>query len=260
MEIVYVFIVCLAASTLGGICGIGGGVIIKPLLDALQLMSISAVSFLSGLTVLSMSAMNVWKNRHSRELETERSVPLGIGASMGGVVGKQLFEMVKSIVKADHTVGVVQAVLLALMVCGTFVYTVFKNRIVTRSMRHPLACGLVGLGLGMSSAFLGIGGGPINLLVLSYCFSMNSKRAAMNSIMVILLSQLANLLTSLLTGRVPPVQLPMLAAMVVAGITGGSLSASLSKKISIKRTDRLFLGMLVMIFLVCVYNMFRLRV
>ena len=78
--------------------------------------------------------------------------------------------------------------------------------------------------------------------------------------MVILLSQLANLLTSLLTGRVPPVQLPMLAAMVVAGITGGSLSASLSKKISIKRTDRLFLGMLVMIFLVCVYNMFRLRV
>ena len=34
MTILFVFVVCLCASTVGGICGIGGGVVIKPLLDA----------------------------------------------------------------------------------------------------------------------------------------------------------------------------------------------------------------------------------
>ena len=49
MMILFVFAVCFCASTIGGICGIGGGVVIKPLLDATGVMSVSTVSFLSGL-------------------------------------------------------------------------------------------------------------------------------------------------------------------------------------------------------------------
>ena len=96
------------------------------------------------------------------------------------------------------------------------------------------------------------------LTVLSYCFSMDSKKAAMNSILIILISQIANVLFSLLGGSIPAVQWAMLIAMVAAGVTGGSLSAALRKKIDAKQTDRLFLGMLVIIFLICIYNMFRL--
>ena len=44
MTILFVFVVCLCASTVGGICGIGGGVVIKPLLDATGIMSVSTVS------------------------------------------------------------------------------------------------------------------------------------------------------------------------------------------------------------------------
>ena len=32
---ILIFIICLLASVIGGICGIGGGVIIKPVLDAM---------------------------------------------------------------------------------------------------------------------------------------------------------------------------------------------------------------------------------
>ena len=100
----------------------------------------------------------------------------------------------------------------------------------------------------------------MNLVVLSYCFSMDSKKASMNSILIILLSQIANFLFSLLEGNIPLVQWPMLIAMICAGVTGGSLSAALRKKINAKQTDRLFLGMLVIIFFICIYNMFRLNV
>lgn len=55
MVVFLVFLVCFAASVVGSICGIGGGVIIKPVLDAFGIMDVSTLSFLSGCTVLSMT-------------------------------------------------------------------------------------------------------------------------------------------------------------------------------------------------------------
>ena len=53
MQILF-FVVSFLASIAGAICGIGGGVIIKPTLDMFGLASVSTISFLSGCTVLSM--------------------------------------------------------------------------------------------------------------------------------------------------------------------------------------------------------------
>ena len=55
-------IVSLGASIVGAICGVGGGIIIKPILDTIGMMSVSSISFLSSCTVLSMSIISVFKN------------------------------------------------------------------------------------------------------------------------------------------------------------------------------------------------------
>ena len=55
------FLVSILSSIVGSICGIGGGVIIKPVLDAVGIMSVSSISFLSGCTVLAMSIVSVYK-------------------------------------------------------------------------------------------------------------------------------------------------------------------------------------------------------
>ena len=47
MVILLVFLICFFASVVGAICGIGGGVIIKPALDAFGIMGVSTISFLS---------------------------------------------------------------------------------------------------------------------------------------------------------------------------------------------------------------------
>lgn len=49
------FLVTFAACVIGTICGMGGGIIIKPVLDAMGVMSVSTVTFLSGCTVIAMS-------------------------------------------------------------------------------------------------------------------------------------------------------------------------------------------------------------
>ena len=51
------FLSCIA----GAICGIGGGVVIKPVLDMLQMGAPATINFLSGCTVLSMSLYSVSK-------------------------------------------------------------------------------------------------------------------------------------------------------------------------------------------------------
>ena len=53
------FLVCFLASAAGAICGMGGGVVIKPVLDAFGILDVDSISFLSGCTVLSMTAYSV---------------------------------------------------------------------------------------------------------------------------------------------------------------------------------------------------------
>ena len=49
------FVVCFGASIIGALCGIGGGVIIKPVLDATDVLPVAAVGLLSCCTVLAMT-------------------------------------------------------------------------------------------------------------------------------------------------------------------------------------------------------------
>lgn len=260
MTILFVFSVCLCASTIGGICGIGGGVVIKPLLDATGIMSVSTVSFLSGLTVLSMALISVCKNRKSNELDMRRSVPLGIGAAVGGVAGKQTFEMVEQATGNDRLVGAVQAIVLGFLVLGTLIYVQSRAHIKTKDIQHPAVGVCIGLVLGICSSFLGIGGGPMNLAVLYYIFSMGTKQATVNSILVILLSQAASLIVSLTTGKALQFEPLMLIAMVGAGAIGGYVSAKLHKRLSAETTDKLFVGLLCAILLICCYNAVRMLV
>lgn len=253
--VLFVFAVCLAASTIGGVCGIGGGVVIKPVLDAVGVMSVSAVSFLSGLTVLSMAVINVYKSRKSSELDTRRSLPLGVGAAIGGVTGKQLFEMVKQAAGNDSLVGALQAIVLGLMVLGTLIYVRNKAKIRTKNVQSAAAGAGIGFALGLCSSFLGIGGGPMNLAVLYYFYSMTTKQAAINSILIILVSQIASLLMSIVKGSIPAFDPMMLIVMVAAGVLGGSVSSKLHKRLSTETTDKLFAALLVVIILICCYNL-----
>lgn len=255
MTLLY-FIICFGASIIGAICGIGGGVIIKPLLDMFQLDSASTISFLSGCTVLSMSCYSVFKSVLNQEHRVKRAtgIPLALGASVGGVAGNQLFSAVKSASGNERLVGLLQAVCLAVVTLGTFIYILRKEGIRTHRVRSLPACALIGLALGLLSSFLGIGGGPINLVVLSYFFSMDTKTAAANSLTIILFSQAANLITAIALATVPVFRPLTLAIMVLGGIGGGILGRFLNRRMDNRAVDRLMLLLMAVIILICVYN------
>ena len=175
MQIFFSFLICLLATTIGGISGVGGGVIIKPVLDAASGMPVATVSFLSGCTVLAMTITSMLRS-HGDDVKVEprRGTLLAIGAAVGGVVGKELFELVRA--AGGMTVSVAQQVMMIVLTLGVLAYTLKRSRIVARNVTHPVACICIGLILGLLSAFLGIGGGPINLAVLYYFFPWIPRR------------------------------------------------------------------------------------
>ncbi|MGP1612075.1 MAG: sulfite exporter TauE/SafE family protein [Catonella sp.] len=259
MEILF-FVICFFASVIGAICGIGGGVIIKPLLDAFKILDVSQISFLSGCTVLSMSAYSVIRSKISkdRELKFAKIFPVAVGSAIGGVAGKWLFSFVKSISSNPNKVGAVQASCLLVVTLFTLLFTLFKNRIATKKIKN---CGIsftVGLFLGLMSSFLGIGGGPINLVVLFYLFSMSTKEAVITSLYIIFISQLASLGALAFTNEIPDFSLGLLMIMSAGGILGGVVGRIVNKKIEEKMVEKLFIGLMVVIMGINLYNIFSL--
>jgi uncharacterized membrane protein YfcA len=135
------FLIALAATTAGSICGIGGGIIIKPVLDATGLIGVSEASALSGLTVLVMAVVSIIRRSGGRirELDLKRSVPLALGSIAGGYLGKWLFQLVRSRL-GEAAAGMLQAALLLALTLLALAYTLAQDLIRTHHVKSRLAC------------------------------------------------------------------------------------------------------------------------
>lgn len=252
-------IVSLFASIAGAICGIGGGVIIKPVLDATGIMGVSSISFLSGCTVLSMSVISVFEamKKGGTSVNIKIATPLALGAAIGGVLGKALFQYVYILFPDENKVGAVQAAVLIFITAGTLIYTLNSSKIKTHNLQNIYTCILIGLLLGLLSAFLGIGGGPINIILLVYFFTMDTKQAAINSLYIIMVSQFASLISTLINHDVPVFDMGILILMVIGGVAGAMLGNKINKKFTSADVDKLFIGLMIIIILVNIYNLIK---
>lgn len=253
-----VFAIALVASTVGAVCGIGGGIIIKPVMDAVGVADVATINFLSGCTVLSMACYSVITSKRSGTSAIEPGIdtPLAFGAAVGGLAGRALFEGAARALGSVAMAGAMQAAVLAVVTAGTLAYMRSKERIATRRFAGLVPCAAIGMALGVISSFLGIGGGPINLVVLFWCFSMSTKRAAQSSLYIILFSQ-ATSTVSALVGGVGDLDVVLLAGMAACGILGGVAGRALNARIDDRATDKLFCGLMVVIIGICIYNVAR---
>ena len=167
------------------------------------------------------------------------------------------FSFLQSSLPKPQLAGAVQAGCLLVVTLGTLLYTIKKDKIPTLSVTNDLLVVVIGFGLGTMSSLLGIGGGPINLVVLFYFFSMDTKTASQNSLFIILFSQISNLFTTLATNSVPDFDPVALTLMVLGGIGGGIIGRALSKKMDNSHTDKLLIGLMVVIMFICGYNIYR---
>lgn len=251
--------VCFAASLLGPMCGIGGGVIIKPVIDALGVMPVASVSFLSGVSVLTMALSTLIQHAAARKpMSLAPGVaPLALGSAAGGVAGKATFNVAAAALSHAELVGAAQAAVLIALSLAALAYTLAKDRIAPlRVDAVPLQIAL-GAVVGACWAFLGIGGGPFNLVMLGFFLAMESKPAASASLSIIACSQAASLLFSAASGSVPDVAPSMLACAAIAAVAGSVAGRRLAKRMDSAAVDRLYRVSLVLIAALSAWNLAR---
>lgn len=256
----YILIVLIAflATIIGSISGIGGGVVIKPVMDAISGLPMSTISFLSGTTVLSMTIVSLLRNiKEPKKPRAKIVIPLSIGSVLGGILGKQVFQMVSVAAGNSNGVGMVQNIIMVLLTSMVFIYIQKKSCIKTHTIENPLVSIVLGLFLGLFSAFLGIGGGPINIMALSYFYSLDSKLSALTSLAIIFFSQTSNLITNLVSKSVPPFDVKLLTLMILAAVCGANIGRIVNKKIDNRMVDRLFQALMVIIIALSLFNAIR---
>ena len=252
------FLVSFVACVVGRLCGLGGGVIIKPTLDAFNVthMSIASISFLSSCTVLAMTGYSVALavKKHEVEMDMKLSTALAAGSCIGGILGKSAFQKVSELLPDADTVGTVQAILMILMLIASLIFALKRNQIHCYSLRNPWGSAAIGFSLGMLSAFIGGGTGPINMTILAFVFSMSTKLAVVNSLYIILFSQLASLAQTLLSGNLPDFNPILFAGMVVFAIVGSKVGRILNKRLDETVIQRLFIVLMCLLLCMNAYN------
>ena len=256
-------LVCLGSTLLGAVSGIGGGVIIKPVLDAVLPLGMAKVSLISSFAVFFMSLFSVAKHylkrdkRGAEDFQLKYAAWLAVGAVFGGLLGKVLFSFVSERLASNgDLVKCVQNGILLILMTTVLVFGFLSRKPALDSPARGAAGGLpIGFILGIAAAFLGIGGGPLNMLALTVYYRMPYKRAALYSLFVILCSQGAAILTAAFASDASEIfDAPFLAAACAAGVLGGVLGRMLAGKLR-ERTVRLFYqGALVFIIAMCAFN------
>lgn len=256
MQFIIYFLIVLFATTVGAATGMGGGVIIKPVLDVLGDFDVETIGILSSSAVLTMSIVSVSRQVKSKaKINVPIATSLAIGSVVGGSVGNSILSLVLD-AQPVNVVKIIQNVFLAILLVVIFFYMLNKEKIKTYQFENIPLSVLIGFILGNISSFLGIGGGPINVVVFIFLFSYDTKSAAVSSLITILFAQISKLGMVALTTGFTQFDLSMLLPILVAAVLGGSLGATINKKLPEKKLDVMFNAVQVIIFIIAVYNIY----
>lgn len=257
IEVAY-FIVGLIASMFGSIAGIGGGVIMKPLLDLLGHYDVATIGVLSSACVFSMAAVTLLRSSFSGlKVDLKISSLLAIASIVGGVVGKLIFNYFLNRVENLSSISFSQSLILSLLMLLILLYTIKIRQIKHYELSHLGLIMFIGFLLGIIAAFLGIGGGPLNVAILSVLFSMNFREASINSLFIIFFSQISSLLTTQVTTGFHDYNLEVIYHIVIGGILGGFVGSSILVRIHNKYIRSIFSVGISLILLLNVFNVIK---
>ena len=249
-------IVIFFACTVGATVGLGGGVIIKPVLDSMSFCTVDIVNFISSCAVFAMSISYIIRHKIKKtKFDKKIALLVSLGAVIGGYLGNRLFNLALKSFSNSRIVVTIQAILIMLFV-GFAVFYINKKNAKTFHIKNPVGVIMTGLALGALNSFLGIGGGPINITVLFLMFSLMVKDGAVYSICVVFFCQLSNLLTLFFTNRFEPYKdyVFIVVLGLIAAVIGGLCGSTLNKKLSEKTVRIVFTCVMGLVFAINVYN------
>ncbi|NWN99647.1 sulfite exporter TauE/SafE family protein [Tetragenococcus halophilus] len=251
------FAVIVLANTVGSVSGIGGGVIIKPILDFIGFHTVTEISFYSTVAVFTMAITSTIRQVKARNNFNWKIIWwVCMGSVLGGILGNVVYEGFFKLFNDETTIQFIQIGVTVVSLLFAFLYTRFRfPALVLTTNFWYFSCGIF---LGALASFLGIGGGPINVALLMFMFKLPIKKAALYSICIILFSQAAKLLAIFFSTGFSPYDLQMLLFIIPAAAIGGLLGTKVSHRISTQNVTGIFELVILIVLAINVYNGYQL--
>lgn len=251
MDILILLSMGALAGTLAGLLGIGGGIIIVPVLalvfagqgvDATVIMHLSIGTSLATIVTTSLSSIRAHHRRGA--VDWPAFLRLTPGIILGGVLGSSLAAVLPS-----ETLRIAFA-LFMLLVATQMVFGAATSP--HRQLPGTLGMGITGTLIGTVSTLMGIGGGSLSVPFLTWC-NMTVRRAVATSAAIGLPIAVTGTLAYMFTGWgkavLPPlslgyINLPAYVGIVVASTLFAPLGARLAHSIPEHLLKRFFAAFL----------------
>ena len=235
---IFYFILTLLVCSLGAISGLGGGLIIKPILDLIGYHDMASTAFYSSLAVLAMStAATVHQWRSGVDTKWKDAGIFALGSTLGGVIGELILQRFLGEFAQTATATFVTS---GLMIVTLVLVLLSKRLDYRRQLSGATPLVLAGIISGGIAVFLGIGGGPINIALLVVLFSLPIKTAISYSIVSVLCSQIAKMLTIAGSTGFSQFDLRFALLIIPAAVIGGIIGSRLKMKFSDAAVSRTF--------------------
>lgn len=257
---------------LSGMFGVGGGFLTTPLLIFYGIPpTVAAASAASQVTGASVSGVFAHFRRDG--VDVQMGVVMTIGGVMGSVAGAGVFRLLQESGQIDTVIAVLYVVLLgtigslmlreALMAIGAMRSGLAPR---ARKRRHhplvaalplrwrfyrsglyisPLAPLLLGMGVGMLTILLGVGGGFVLVPAMLYLLGMTTQVVVGTSLFQILFVTAAATMTHALTTKA--VDIVLAALLLLGSVAGAQVGARFASRM---KPEYLRLALAVMVLLV----------
>ncbi len=217
------FLIALAATSIGGLVGLGGDLLIIPFLLTLGVPK-ALISVNVDLTMFFMSLLStiIFARRKQGDFKTSLLFALGIipGASFGVYINNNIT------IPEFHLFFIVLLVLLGIL---TFIKDKLP-KIILPNYTKPI----VGLGIGIISGLFGIGGGVILIPILIAFYGLCNKKAAATTMYLIFISTIITVSNYYVRGYT---NFTYALYMIPGALVGCRIGTYFNKKVTHKTID-----------------------
>ncbi|MDX1595851.1 MAG: sulfite exporter TauE/SafE family protein [Nitrosopumilaceae archaeon] len=214
-----------AAGVLGSMIGLGGGIIVVPVLTFAGFPPTLAASNSLFAAFSNAIASTVSYSRQKR-IEYSVGLKLGLLSIPGTVLG--------AYVSTDVTPGIFK-ILFGLVLIASSIYIFLRKKITTKEHAHTNKVIIISVGAsffaGIISSFFGIGGGIIFVPLMVVAMGMSMKKAAPTSQFILLFASFSGLVVHSILGHPDFLQSGFLAiGAFVGGLVGARLSLDIKER------------------------------
>jgi uncharacterized membrane protein YfcA len=223
--------------------GLGGGLLIVPLLPLISGVSAREAIGTSLLTVFFVSLQNAWMFYRESRIDLRAAAYIGLFGAISSFIAGRLTDRVPEFML--HTVFFVVLILLAIT---SFMWR-GKKTVEERPLTKSFAAG-VGLTTGLISGFTGVGGGIFVVPALSFSRRVLQEKIVPTSVATIVITSFAGsfaFLSEAVTKNSLEIRPDLAIALFLGAITASQLFRTHQKKLTPRNRDWLIGGLLLIL-------------